>query len=303
MIVSKQLHKFASIPVFIGAILIFLFGILDDILDLPAIVKLIVQMTASAVVTIFGLRFTQIFAWELPTVLSYIITFGWIIGVVNAYNLIDGLDGLCGSLSCTGVMALGIIYLVSNNMEAGLCFILAGAILGFLMFNWPPAKIFMGDDGSQFLGYMIAVLPLYSSNSEAFEFNKFLIMLIITAFPVFDTIAAIWRRIRDKKPVMSPDKAHLHHKMLNLGYSKTVTLYIIFGIQVLLCIAVITSTFLGKYKAITVLTETFCFMVIFFAIIHYTNRAVNRKHNLEAEQKKAEENKEAASGENTETQE
>ena len=140
----------------------------------------------------------------------------------------------------------------------------------------------MGDDGSQFLGFMIAVIPLYTSSGNSFEFNKFLIMIIVTSFPVFDTIAAIWRRLRDHKPIMSPDRSHLHHKLLNLGYSKTQALYLIAFIQTLLCLVVVLSSFLGNLRGSTVLFEALVFMVIFFSVIHYTNRAVYRKFLLHA---------------------
>lgn len=280
LLYSNQVSTIKNLPIFIAAFIVFLFAILDDIFNLPAIVKLLVQLVAVSIVTFNGYRFTQIFAWEMPTMVSYILTFGWILGVINAYNLIDGLDGLCGSLSITAITTLGILYTLSGNAEAILCFILAGAILGFLCFNWPPAKLFMGDGGSQFLGFMIATFPLYTSN-DVFEYNKFIIMLIITAFPVFDTIAAIWRRLRDKKPIMSPDRSHLHHKLLNMGYSKKNALFLIIFIQVLLCSSVIISYFLGATKGSAILLESFAFMILFFAIIHYTNRKINLQKTTE----------------------
>ena len=276
LVFTTQLSVLKSLPILIAAFIIFGFGFLDDILTLPAWLKLLVQLAAAGLVTFNGYRFTQIFGWILPTPVSFILTFGWIVGVINAYNLIDGLDGLCGSLSFSAVITLGVLYSLSSNMEAGLCFILAGAIFGFLCFNWPPAKLFMGDDGSQFLGFMVATIPLYSS-SDIFEYNKFLILLILTAFPVFDTIAAIWRRLRDKRPIMSPDRSHLHHKLLNIGYTKRQALRLIVFIQVLLCTMVILSFFIGKLKGTAMLLEGFIFMVIFFSVIHYTNRAINRK--------------------------
>ena len=277
LVINKQLTFMNSLPILIAGFIVFLFALLDDLFTFPWIAKLIVQLIASGIVTFNGFRFTQIFSWQLPMIVSYVLTFGWILGVINAYNLIDGLDGLCGTLSITAVTTLGVLYQLSNNMESGVCFILAGAILGFLCFNWPPAKLFMGDDGSQFLGFMVATIPLYTSSGSSFEFNKFLIMIIITAFPVFDTIAAIWRRIRDKKPIMSPDKSHLHHKLLNLGYTKKQALYLIAFIQILLCLVVILSSFIGTLRGSTVLFEALVFMVIFFSVIHYTNRAVNRQ--------------------------
>lgn len=276
-LVSDSIEFMQALPVVIGSCIIMCFGLADDILNLRAIIKLIAQMAAAFVVVAFGMRFTQIFNWVLPLPLSILITFGWIIGITNAYNLIDGLDGLCGSLSFTGVTTLGIVFLLSGNSESTICFILAAAILGFLCFNWPPAKIFMGDAGSQFLGFMISVIPLYTSG-DSFEFNKFLIMLVLTALPTFDTIAAIWRRLREHRSIMSPDKSHLHHKFLNLGYTKTATLYVILVLQLLLCVAVVASFFMEKTAGLILLSGAFIFMVVFFAVIHYTNRAVIRKH-------------------------
>lgn len=277
LITTESLSGMKTLPIIIAGLVIFLFGLLDDIYTLPAICKLIVQLGASALVTFNGYRFTQIFGWILPVPVSYILTFGWIVGVINAYNLIDGLDGLCGSLSFTGVVTLGILYSLSDSMEAGLCFILAGAIFGFLCFNWPPAKLFMGDGGSQFLGFMVATIPLYSTG-DIFEFNKFIIMIIVTSFPVFDTIAAIWRRLRDKRPIMSPDKSHLHHKLLNIGYTKKQTLYLVAGIQLLICGMIVVSFFLGKVKGSAMLLEAFIFMIIFFSAIHFTNRTILKKN-------------------------
>ena len=260
----------------IAGSIIFIFAIIDDIFNLHAIIKLLVQLGAVFLVTSHGFRFTQILGWLLPAPVSYILTFGWILGVINAYNLIDGLDGLCGSLSFTAITTLGIIYLLSGNNEAILCFVLAAAIFGFLCYNWPPAKLFMGDDGSQFLGFMIATFPLYTS-SDVFEYNKFLMMLVITAFPVFDTIAAIWRRLRDHRPIMSADRFHLHHKLLNLGYSKTKALYLIVVMQIILCIIVIISYFLGAKKGSSVLLESLAFVTLFFSIIHFANKAAVKK--------------------------
>lgn len=273
ILITKEISIVNHWPILVAALIIFIFAIVDDIFNLPAIVKLIVQLIAVSTVTFNGYRFTQFFGLQIPTVISFILTFGWILGVINAYNLIDGLDGLCGSLSITAIITLGVLYTLSGNSEAALCFILAGAVFGFLCFNWPPAKLFMGDNGSQFLGFMISTIPLYTS-SDVFEYNKFLIMIIITSFPVFDTIAAIWRRLRDKKPIMSGDRSHLHHKLLNLGYSKQHALYLIVFLQILLCSAVIVSFFLGTSKGAALLIETAAFVILFFSIIHYTNRKV-----------------------------
>ena len=272
------------LPIISAGLIIFVFGFIDDIVTLRAIVKLLIQIVATCLVIFSGNRFTQIGPWQIPSVLSYIFTFCWIIGVVNAFNLIDGLDGLCGSLAFTTTLTLGIIYTLSGNSISVICFILAASILGFLCFNWPPAKLFMGDCGSQFLGFMLATLPLIPADS-VIEFNKFLIIASVAAFPIFDTIAAIWRRIRDKRPIMSPDKSHLHHKLLNMGYTKKSSLYLVVFIQLLLCSLVVISYLLGTYKGMMVLLLTLVFVTLFFTFIHYTNQAIlKRKNNEESAQ-------------------
>ena len=268
------------LPIISAGLIIFVFGFIDDIVTLRAIVKLLIQIVATCLVIFSGNRFTQIGPWQIPSVLSYIFTFCWIIGVVNAFNLIDGLDGLCGSLAFTTTLTLGIIYTLSGNNISVICFILAASILGFLCFNWPPAKLFMGDCGSQFLGFMLATLPLIPADS-VIEFNKFLIIASVAAFPIFDTIAAIWRRIRDKRPIMSPDKSHLHHKLLNMGYTKKSSLYLVVFIQLLLCSLVIISYLLGTYKGMMVLLLTLFFVTLFFTFIHYTNQAILKRKGME----------------------
>ena len=273
-----------SLPLIITGILIFSFGILDDIIELRAIFKLIVQLAASTIVTANGFYFHQIFGLILPKYVGMAFTFCWIFGIINAYNLIDGLDGLCGILAFSTLITLGTILFGSYTEGSAVCFVLAASVLGFLIFNWPApnAKIFMGDGGSQFLGFMIATIPLYSSKSD-FEFNKFLIMLVIVSFPMIDTIAAIWRRIRDHRPIMSPDRLHLHHKLLNLGLTKTHALYMVISIQSLLCCTVILSTYLEKKIATISLVISYLFMIAFFSFIHFTNRAVLRKIRIENE--------------------
>lgn len=291
LFVSKEVSLIQHLPILIAGLIIFVFAIVDDIFNLPAIVKLVVQLIAVSIVTFNGYRFKQIMGWEIPTILSYALTFGWVLGVINAYNLIDGLDGLCGSLSITTIITLGILYYLSGNYyEAAICFILAGAIFGFLCFNWPPAKLFMGDNGSQFLGFMISTIPLYTS-SDVFEYNKFFIMIALTSFPVFDTIAAIWRRLRDKRPIMSADRSHLHHKLLNLGYKKQNALYLIVVLQILVCTSVVISFFLGTTKGSALLFETLAFLILFFSIIHYTNRKVLLSQKTTYEDKVPAENK------------
>lgn len=276
ILLTDQIFFKNYLPILLASSIIFIFGIIDDVFNLRAIVKLLVQLIASSIVVYNGFRFNQIFNWVLPLPLSYILTLFWIIGIINAYNLIDGLDGLCGSLSFLSILTFGILYAICGNNEGVFCFIVTAGILGFLFFNFPPAKIFMGDGGSQFLGFLIAVIPLFTS-SYSFEFNKFLIVLVIVSIPLLDTIAAIWRRLRDHRPIMSPDRAHLHHKLMNLGYSGKQILLIIILMQLVLCGTIVSSVFVGSLKGTAILLEAFTFMTIFFCTIHYANRKVLQK--------------------------
>ena len=267
------------LPLVISGGIIFLFGIIDDLLELKAIVKLIVQLVAVSIVVISGYRFNQILNLQLPVWFSYILTFGWVLGIVNAYNLIDGMDGLCGGLSFISCVTLGLSLILTGDPAGMVCIILAASIMGFLVYNWPPAKIFMGDCGSQFLGFMIAVIPLYSSTPD-FEYNKFFIMIVIVSIPMLDTIAAIWRRIRDHRPIMSADKMHLHHKLMNLGFNKYEALISLLGVQILICLAIGMSLYISRSKGTMLLFITYCFVVFMFGAIHYIHRAVLKKHGL-----------------------
>lgn len=283
---DKYLSFTNVIPLLVAGMLIFIFGILDDLIEMRAIFKLLVQLVATGIVVFFDFRIRQIFGWVLPIWVSRIGTFFWVLGIINAYNLIDGMDGLCGTLSITALLTYGLILLNSHIEGAAVCFILSASIIGFLIYNWPApnAKIFMGDSGSQFLGFMLATIPLYSSEGT-FEYNKFLVMLVIVAFPMMDTIAAIWRRLRDHRPIMSPDRFHLHHKLLNIGFNKVQALFMVMGIQILICITVYLSTLMPTDFSIPILIIAYLFMIGFFTVMHYTNRAVLRKIRLENEQR------------------
>ena len=264
------------LPVLAAGVLIFLFGILDDIIEMRALFKLLVQLASAGVTVAGGFRFRQVFSFILPAPVGIALTFIWIVGIINAYNLIDGLDGLAGTLTLTALLTFGFILTQSFPVGAALCFILAASIAGFLVFNWPPAKIFMGDGGSQFLGFMTAVVPLLSS-STLIEYEKFMLMLVLVSFPMLDTIAAIWRRIRDHYSIMSPDRLHLHHKLLNLGLNKKQVLYMIAIMQLILCVTVYLSTLASKKAGITLLSIAYIMMIGFYSVVHFINRAVLNK--------------------------
>lgn len=271
----------------ISGLIIFTVGIIDDLIELSAKKKLLAQLIATIVLIIGGFKLNRIFIIDLDQniylkVLSYVVTFIGIVGVINAYNLIDGLDGLCGSITFVTFITYGFIYYRTVPLVSATFFIFAMAILGFLVFNWPPAKVFMGDNGSTFLGFSVVAFALYTeqdvnTSMTVYEFTKILVLLNLTAIPVTDTLAAVWRRTRDHRPIMSPDKSHIHHKLLNIGFSKTGVLYLLLSIQILVCISVYVSTLLTKVQSTVLLSVTYLLVLLFFAWIHYANRRVNRK--------------------------
>jgi len=241
----------------------------------PAVYKLIAQIIAACIVIYGGFEYRQIFGIILPRWISVPLTILWIISIINAYNLIDGLDGLCGGLAFLTILTLFVLFHNANPI-AEIFLLVAASVFGFLLFNEPPAKIFMGDGGSQFLGFIIATAPLCFS-SEKLEFNKLLIMFVLTSIPMLDTIAAVWRRVREHRPIMSPDRSHLHHKMLNIGFSAKQAMIALVGIQAILCSSVCFTIYLNKTQSTVLLSITYAFMIFFFSAIHFINRAVNRK--------------------------
>lgn len=264
-----------------AAFLIIIMGIIDDIKNLKARIKLLTQIIAASLVIIGGFKFKDISIgyWTINLgYFTYPLTFCWIIGITNAINLIDGLDGLSGSISLISALTFGIFAYYDANMSAFyLCITLACAICGFLIYNLPipNAKIFMGDGGSQFLGFALAIIPLTVTKTSSFVSLPYAIAILL--IPIFDTIAAIWRRLREHRPINSPDRFHLHHKLLLLGFSKRITLGIIILLQILICTFLIFSLWLGRLTSMALLITVYIMGVLFFSIIHFGKNQALRK--------------------------
>jgi|LGOV01.1.fsa_nt_gb UDP-GlcNAc:undecaprenyl-phosphate GlcNAc-1-phosphate transferase len=233
----------------LGAIVIVITGILDDIYDLPAKIKLLMQIVAAVIVVSFGIRieiFTNYFAsagYINLGILSIPLTIFWIVGITNTVNLIDGLDGLAAGIAMIASFTLAYIALLNNRVEtATLLVILAGSSLGFLPYNFNPAKVFMGDSGSLFLGYFLSVVSILGAVKGAAAITYFLPVLAL-GLPIFDTSYAILRRMVNKRPIMEADKGHLHHKLLDIGFDHKRAVLVLYSISILLGItAVFCST-------------------------------------------------------------
>ncbi|MBP1173402.1 MULTISPECIES: glycosyltransferase family 4 protein [Paenibacillus] len=270
MLSSRDINFIAAF--LIGGTLITLIGALDDRFDLNAKLKFLAQIAvACMVVFAFDIRvdfvnvpFQDAYS-SLESWISIPLTIFWIVGVTNAINLIDGLDGLAAGVS--GI-AIGTIFVMSvlmgNYMVAMLCLVLLGSIIGFLFFNFHPAKIFMGDTGSLFLGFSLAMLSMLGFKQIAIV--SFITPLIIIGVPLSDTFFAIIRRKLQKKPIFSPDKGHLHHCLRELGFSHRQTVLIIYGIAAFFGVLAVIQSSAALNEANWVTFVVICIMMFFLQI-------------------------------------
>lgn len=228
--------------ILIGSMMIVGIGILDDVKQLKATLKLLVQILSAVVVVMHDVKITAI---SVPsfivnggvfplTWLSIPLTIIWIVGVTNAVNLIDGLDGLAVGISSIATFSLFFIAILAGEPNIALISAsLAGSCLGFLPYNFNPAKIFMGDTGSTFLGFILSVICIQGL-FKGYAIISFIIPFLILGLPLFDTSVAIIRRIYNKKPIMGADRGHLHHKLIDMGFSQKQTVAILYVIAMLL---------------------------------------------------------------------
>lgn len=225
--------KFSNHPsiitLFLSMVLLFGVGVMDDLKDLAARYKLVIEAGVASLLAVAGLRITSFGGLfgitELHILAQYIITVITIVGITNAFNLIDGIDGLAGGLGFMSLVTLGIFLTISKDLNyAMIAFALAGALLGFLYFNFNPARIFMGDTGSLVLGFVIAVLCVQLMKVNALYTgpvvpNIYVFTLGIVMIPVFDTLRVFGTRIWKGRSPFSADKTHIHHLVTNKGFT------------------------------------------------------------------------------------
>ena len=268
---------------FLGGIIVL--GItcfIDDSKGVNAFIKLFAQIIAAVIVTACGIRINFI---QIPFIknhinlgnaFSYIITIGWIVGITNAINLIDGLDGLSSGVSLIACISLLIIFASNNSSVLSILLItaLAGGIVGFLPFNFNPAKTFVGDVGSNFLGFSLAVISIFGV-AKTYTVLVLITPLIVLGLPIFDTLFAIIRRIvkgKSIKAVFKPDKGHLHHRLMAKGYTQKQSVLILYGLSATLGMFAIILLDSGIWKAIS-----FALLVIAIVAIGYKDIFENNK--------------------------
>lgn len=241
----------------LGGTLIMLLGLVDDIRDVSPRVKLIIQIIAAGILIAFEVKIKFItnpfgsliyLNWH-GIDFGILLTVLWIVGVTNAVNLVDGLDGLAGGLASIAAMTIAVIAWREGGMLVVLPAIaLCASTLAFLKYNFYPAKIFMGDSGSLFLGYMLAGMSIIGLTKGAAVFSMFVPVLIL-GIPIFDTLFAIVRRFINNQPIFGADKEHLHHRLLAIGLSQKQTVLIIYGVNCFLGASAVLITFLTTAQA------------------------------------------------------
>ena len=253
----------------VGGTLIVLLGLIDDYKNLPAKVKLVGQIVAACVLVIgFDVRidfitdpfgdylFLEWFA--IPA------TVFWIVGLTNTVNLIDGLDGLAAGVSCIAATTIFLVALQQNILfVAVFCAAIAGAAIGFLYYNFNPARIFMGDSGSMFFGFMLSGISVIGAVKSAATI-ALIVPILALGLPILDTTFAIIRRYRGGVPIFKPDKGHLHHRLLDLGFTQRQAVLLMYVISALLGLSAVALTEVSSQFAILIVCVV-VFVVLFGA--------------------------------------
>ena len=241
----------------LGGVIIVILGIFDDIYALPALPKFFVQIAAALVAVLMGnqidiLSNPNIFSSEPYWVLgiwSIPISVLWIVGITNAVNLIDGLDGLaCGVSTISSMTMLVIALTVAEPDTALLMAALAGACIGFLPYNLNPAKIFMGDTGSTFLGFILATVSI-DGRCKSYALISFAVPFLMLGLPIFDTCFAIFRRVSHGQSPMAPDRGHIHHRLIDMGFSQKQAVAVLYIISAILGLSAVVLTTTNVLKA------------------------------------------------------
>jgi UDP-GlcNAc:undecaprenyl-phosphate/decaprenyl-phosphate GlcNAc-1-phosphate transferase len=256
-------------PVIGGMIIIHLVGLIDDFRNLRALLKLIIQVVAAVIVTLGPFRIERItvpFIWynlELGA-FAFPVTVVWIVAVSNAVNFIDGIDGLAGGSSAIAALFFAVIaLLVGQGVSALLAIGIFGSLIAFLMFNSPPARIFMGDSGSYVLGFALGVFPLILADGTGNSLDMFPAITLL-AIPILDMASSVLRRMRRGKHPFSADREHIHHRLMDRGLGTWRILAVIYGTCIVLGVTAVSWYMLPKDldMAITLAVWSVCIALV-----------------------------------------
>lgn len=274
--------------ILLGSVIIVVMGIIDDITPLRAGLKFLVQILAALIPIYYGVQITCIsnpnlfsdnpywqFGW-----LSIPITVLWIVGLTNAVNLIDGLDGLAIGVSSIGALTMLVIaILVAEPQVALVMAALVGACIGFMPYNMNPAKIFMGDTGSTFLGFILACITIQGL-FKFYAVISFVVPFLILGLPIFDTMFAIIRRVSHGQNPMAPDRSHVHHRLIDMGLNQKQAVAVLYVISAILGMSAVVLATDGEIKAILCLITLILVCLVAARVIIIPRLSAEEKQNL-----------------------
>ena len=271
---NSDAYGMKLLGLFLGIVVLSIVCIIDDIKTIRPIVKLLGQLLAAIVAVSFGIRIDDInlpnISVELGEIVQVLLTIIWIVGITNAINLIDGLDGLSSGITAISSISLLIIFILNGSPTIAVVLItaLTGALVGFLPFNFAPAKTFIGDTGSNFLGFATSIIAILGV-AKTYTAVVIVLPIIVLGLPIFDTVWAIIRRLikgKSIRAVFKADKGHLHHRIVKLGFSQKQAVLILYGISASFGLFAIILFDSGIWKAIS-----FLLMVIVAIALGYKN--------------------------------
>lgn len=260
--------KFIMVALFV----IFFIGVRDDLVPLRWVLKLMGQiMAASLLIFLFDLRIKSFYGLfgvhELPEIISYAITYMTIIVITNSFNLIDGLDGLAGTIAIISLLAFGVwFYMIDDGIFSVLAFSMLGAIFAFLIFNWEPSEVFMGDTGALVIGMTLAIMAIHFMHTNynlppdhSYRFSASIgTVVCIIVIPLVDTLRIVILRLSKKQSPFKPDKSHVHHALMRLGLTHGQTTLFLGGIQMLyIALAVVFHRYSERYILTGVIVLSF----------------------------------------------
>ncbi|MFI3173582.1 MAG: MraY family glycosyltransferase [Bacillota bacterium] len=273
---NPLIHTKEFLGFLIGAAIIAILGAFDDIKNLPAKLKFCVQIIAALIVIFSGTRI-EIVLWPVTATLETLsvpITLVWIVGVTNAVNFIDGLDGLAAGVSSIAALSLMILCILTGSTTAVfLTTAIFGVCIGFLPRNFNPAEIFMGDTGSTFLGFVLAVTSIIGV-FKGYALLAVGVSVLCLGLPVLDTLFAMLRRIAKGQSVMQPDRGHLHHRLIDYGFSQRAAVLILYGVSIILGGTAIFISFTDARVFVIVVVT----VVVLSFLIYYFNVQLKNKN-------------------------
>lgn len=296
MILEKNLDIISNkyylklIGFLLGIIILEIFCYFDDTKGLKPIVKLIGQIIAAIIVVSSGLVINRISIFNIRNIVLNewfyrIFTVFWIVGITNAINLIDGLDGLSSGVSLISSLCLIIIFILNFSpvISIILATALAGSLLGFIPFNFNPARTFMGDTGSNFIGFTLSVISIMGT-AKTYTAIIIIAPLLVLALPIFDTFFAIGRRLvkgKSIKAIFRADKSHLHHKLIDRGYTQKQAVYLLYAISAVFGLFAIILLESGIWKALSFLLLVFAIVAIGYKDIFKVKTQKDKKQKRE----------------------